>query len=64
MLLLYSAFISFGDMEFNRQIIAELGLDDAINLYAEYKRQDAKQIHASMLNLLNQTKVFTAELDA
>ncbi len=66
---LYSAVISFGDKEFNCQIITELGLNDeiandAINFYAEYKRQDAKQIHASMLNLLIQTKVFTAAVDA
>lgn len=62
---LYSNFASFGDAEFNKQIIAELGFDDkiakeAMIFHAEYKRHDAKQLHNSMLNLLNQTKVFTA----
>lgn len=62
---LYSAFVSFGDNEFNSKMVTELGFDDltatdASKFYVEYKRLDAKQLHNSMLNLLNQTKVFTA----
>jgi|GEM_PF-2577505 len=59
----YSNFVSFGDAEFIKQVMAPISndqtvIDGAIEFCQHDRKQEARQIQVSMLNMLNQTRVF------